>query len=181
MSGTSKVTVQKLLLSPTKIEEAFSKIENILSNLELKNLKTKMSTPPEFLHMQFTAFKQKSEIQITFEPRVEKTLLCVIWSLHVSEESFEKSVLPQYHFNKLEELRVKITATEISSSTSFTDFVLAKSAKSAVDFRKNNARLRINSHFFLHCSCPVCGETFQNPKDLRTHRDKAHKTKKIDL
>ncbi len=107
--------------------------------------------------MQFTAFKQKSEIKITFEPRVEKTLLNVIWSLHVNEESFEKSALSQYHFSKLEELRVKITATEISSSASFTDSGPAKSAKSiVVDFRKNNARLGINSPCFLHCSCPVC-------------------------
>jgi hypothetical protein len=180
MSGTSKVTIQKLLLSPTRIEEVFSKIENILSNLELKNLKTKISTPPAYLRMQFTAFKQKSEIQITFEPRVEKTLLNVIWSLHVNEENFEKTVLSQYHFSKLEELRVRITATEISS-TSFTDSIPAKSAKSTVGFRKNVARLRINSRFFLHCSCPVCGEAFQNPKDLRTHRDKTHKTKKVNL
>jgi hypothetical protein len=179
MSGASKVTVQKLFLSPTKINETFSKIENILPTLKLKNLKRRISTPPAYLLLSFSAFQQRGEIQITFEPRVEKTLLYINWSLHISNEGFEKSLLSQYHCDKLEEIRVKIVATELPSST-FTDPVPRNNADSTANSQENS-RVRINAHKYLCFSCPVCRENFQTPKDLRIHRDKEHKIIKINI
>ncbi len=180
MTEASKVTLQKLFSSSNKINETFSQIENILPNLELKNLKTKISTPPSYLLFHCTAFQRKGEIQINFEAAVEKTLIYIDWSYNINIDCFEKSVMSQYHYDKFEEIRVKIAATEISSLITFTESVKENSATNDVKSKKH-AKYVSNQNRFLQVSCPKCRETFQNPKDLRKHRDEEHKTKKVDI
>lgn len=179
MTSASKVTVQKLLLSPIKLEESFLKIENTLPSLELKNLKTKISTPPIYMLFRFAALQQKGEIQITLEPRAAKTLLNISWSFSIKED-FEKSILMDYNYKKIEEFRLKMVATVITS-TVYIDPVPENSTKNSVDAPQKQEKVRVNSRFFLQFTCPVCGETFPNPKCLRKHRDITHKMKGIEI
>jgi len=187
MLAAPKLTVKKLFLSPIPINETFLNFENILPNLELHKLKVKISTPPSYLHLQFTALQRRNEIQVTFVSNLEKTLLAVNWSLHLGTEGFETNVLKQYYFTKLEEIRVKMIASELSSDSIIESEPSKESVR--VDSQKRgrskikspNSRNKMYFPFFLHCSCPICGQTLQNPKELRMHRDDQHKTKKINL
>jgi hypothetical protein len=177
---STKVTFQKIFLTPRNIDETFSKIQLVLSNIGLKNLEVKESNPSSFLSLEYLENYQKCEIQVYFEPKKTKTIFCVNLIYSPNEQIPSHFVCEQFKNNYsflisqrkiLEDIRLRMTATEILSSAVFKDS----------DYKKGK-EITDRSHFnprIIDFQCPTCEKSFYNPKELREHRDKTHKTKKI--
>jgi hypothetical protein len=174
---SSKATLQKKLFTQKSVEASFSKLQEVLPTLRLKNLKTKKTMENSYLLVEYKeGLFQKGEIEINLFTWKAKTVLLITWSYPSNEDdgsleaedefgdgaeailSIVTSVFSQRksslnHQQLLEELRLKMDATEIVPSIDNCD----SSQKQGNVVVKIRCRGCLDTYNETLAKCPRCG------------------------
>jgi hypothetical protein len=172
----AKVTIRKSFLTSRSQEAAFSSLQNVLSSLELKNLKTKKSVEFSYLLMEYKeGFMQKGEIEFYFLTRQTKTEFSIKWSYPSDEEDQPSEDGEEFgdgaeiiidifsrlkgigktslNYEKIiEELRLKMNATEIVVSQ-----ISNENQSQKVEILKIKCRACLEVYDIALSKCPRCG------------------------
>jgi hypothetical protein len=167
--------IRKNFSTPMTREETFSTLQKVLSNLGLKNLKTKKMVEWSYLLVEYKeGFIQKGEIEFCFTAKQTKTEILINWSYPSNEENessdndgeFEEgaevvtSIFSNLmrlgrsslnHEKLIEELRLKMNATELVSTQNYS----GQSTKNVIIKIKCRACLDVYDEALG--KCPQCG------------------------